>query len=174
MFMFQLDYTLVVAKGNTVKSKKEKRGSVVTRPAVPYWEDPVYHYLSRRHRSAVATGDGSEVVRFDGFMQELVNRTMPDEVYWQLDAEGKAEREKQQQERKKRRKQSPPRPSEIESSPSVNVADLKKRIFNPRVSRQNVIKALEALPPRERKATITRLPPSLRRKLGQYLKGERQ
>ena len=97
--MFQLDYTLVVAKGNTVKSKKEKRGSVVTRPAVPYWEDPVYHYLSRRHRSAVATGDGSEVVRFDGFMQELVNRTMPDEVYWQLDAEGKAERKKQQQER---------------------------------------------------------------------------
>ena len=83
MFTFQLDYTLVVAKGNTVKSKKEKRGSVVTRPAVPYWEDPVYHYLSRRHRSAVATGDGSEVVRFDGLMQELVNRTMPDEVYWQ-------------------------------------------------------------------------------------------
>jgi hypothetical protein len=78
-----LDYTLVVAKGNTVKSKKEKRGSVVTRPTVPYWEDPVYHYLSRRHRSAVATGDGSEVVRFDGLMQELVNRTMPDEVYWQ-------------------------------------------------------------------------------------------
>ena len=49
------------------------------------------------------------------------------------------------------------------------MAELKKRIFNPRVSKENMIKAIEALPPAERKATIAGLPPGLKRKLGGYL-----
>jgi len=157
-----------------MKSKTEKRSSAAARLAVPYWEDPVYHYLSRRYRSAVASGDGSEIVHFSGLIQELVNRTMCDQVYDRLEAEGKAERKKRQQERKKRRKPSLPRPSVTKGPTSVNVTDLKKRIFNPNVSRQNVIKALEALPPGERKTTIAGFPPGLRRKLEQYLKDGRR
>lgn len=118
-------------------------------------------------------GDGPEAVRFDGLMQELVNRSMPDELYWQLDAEAKADRKRRQQERKRRRKPPPTRASVVELPPSINVTDLKKRIFNPHVSRENVIKALEALPPAERRTTIAGLPPGLRRKLGHYLKGGR-
>lgn len=152
-----------------MNSKKGRRDSAAARPAVSYWEDPVYHYLSRRHRSDVAAGEDPEALHLDGLMQELVNGSMSDELYWQLDAEAKADRKNRQQERKKRRKPSPTGPSAVKGSPSVNVADLKKRIFNPHVSRENVIKALEALPPAERKATIASLPPGLRRKLGQYL-----
>ncbi|MDP6775870.1 MAG: hypothetical protein QGI83_03800 [Candidatus Latescibacteria bacterium] len=134
----------------------------------------MYHYLTRRHRLAVDAGDGPEAARFDGLMQELVDGSMPDESYWELDAEAKADRKERKQERKKRAKP-PTRPSRgTEGPPSVNVADLKRRIFNPQVSRENVIQALEALPPAERKATIAGLPPGLKRKLGQYLKGGRR
>ena len=91
--------------------------------------------------------------------------------HWQLDAEARAEGKRQRQQRKRQ-----PKPRRIpaapaERPPSVNVADLKRRIYNPHVSRENVIKALEALPPAERRATIAGLPPGLRRKLGGYLKG---
>ena len=138
------------------------------RPAGPYWEDPVFRYVSRRHRSAVDAGDGPEAERFDRLMQQLVSGSMPDESYWQLDGEAKAERKRQKQERK-RRATPPKRASGEERTPGANVEDLKRRIFNPHVSRENVIKALEALPPAERKATIAGLPPGLRKKLGNYL-----
>jgi len=141
------------------------------RPAGPYWEDPVYRYVSRRHRAAVDAGEADDAERLDGLMQQLVNASMPDELYWQLDAEARADRKKQKQERKRERKPPPGRASEAEPRSSVNVADLKTRIFNAQVSRENVIKALEALPSAERKATIAGLPPGLRRKLGEYLKG---
>lgn len=103
-------------------------------------------------------------------MQELVNGSMSDEIYWQLDAEAKADRKQRKLERKQRQKPSSVRP--VEEASSVNIADLKKRIFNRHVSRENVIKALEALPPAERKSTIAGLPPGLKRKLGQYLDGK--
>jgi len=131
----------------------------------------VYRYVSRRHRSAAADGDEAEAARFDELMQVLVNASISDELYWQLDAEAKAERKRQKQERKQQQKRPPARAAAADRPASVNVADLKKRIFNPHVSRENVIKALEALPPAERKATIAGLPPGLRRKLGNYLKG---
>ena len=140
-------------------------------PDDPYWEDLVYRYLSRRHRSAADAGDGPEAARFQGLAEALVNGAMPDELYGELEAEARADRKRRRQELKGRLK--PPRASGAEEAQSVNVADLKKRIFNPHVSRENVIKALEALPPAERKATIAGLPPGLRRKLGDYLKGDR-
>ena len=150
---------------------KGKDGAPPARPAGPYWEDPVYRYVSRRHRSALADGDCTEAARFDELMQQLAGGSMPDELYWQLDAEARAEGKRQRQQRKRQ-----PKPRRIpaapaERPPSVNVADLKRRIYNPHVSRENVIKALEALPPAERRATIAGLPPGLRRKLGGYLKG---
>ena len=77
-----------------------------------------------------------------------------------------------ERDRKQLRKRQP-RPSHTTAdgeSPSVNVADLKKRIFNRNVSRENVIKALDALPSAERKAVIADLPPGLRRRLAEYLK----
>ncbi|MFH1573592.1 MAG: hypothetical protein ABIG68_06380, partial [Acidobacteriota bacterium] len=82
--------------------------------------------------------------------------------------EAKADRKRQKEARKRQRKR-PTRVSATEPSAPVNVADLKRRIFNPQVSRENVIKALEALPTEERRATIAGLPPGLRRKLGKYL-----
>ena len=73
----------------------------------------------------------------------------------------------EKEERKKQPK--PARARSAEKGPSINVADLKKRIFNSQVSKENMIKAIEALPPAERRATIKGLPPGLKRKLGQYL-----
>ena len=157
-----------------MNSKKEKQAPTAARPAVPYWEDPVYPYLVRRHHSAADTGDDTEAVHFEGLMQELINRSMTDELYWQLDAEAKVDRKKRKHERKQRRKPSPTPPSVVDGAPAVTIANLKKRIFNPSVSRENVIKALEALPPAERKATIAGLPPGLIRKLGTYLKSGRR
>ena len=140
-------------------------------PAGPYWEDPVYRYVSRRHRSALAAGDDAEAERFDALMQQLANAAMPDELYRQLDAEAGEDRKRRKQSRKRRAKPPAKRPPDDGQNPSVNVADLKRRIYNPHVSRENVIKALEALPTAERRSTIAGLPPGLRRKLGDYLKG---
>ncbi len=47
---------------------KGTRDAAAAGPAGPYWEDAVYRYLSRRHRSAVAAGDDSEAERVDGRM----------------------------------------------------------------------------------------------------------
>ena len=62
-----------------------------TRPgsgaAEHYWEDPVYRYVSRRHRSAVAAGEEAEAGRFDALMQQLAAGAMPDDLYQRLDAE---------------------------------------------------------------------------------------
>ncbi len=141
------------------------------RPVGHYWEDEVYRYVSRQHRDALAGGIDAEAERFEGLMQQLAEGSMPDELYWQLDAQTRADRKKRRQERKRRQPRRPVSRSASERTPPVNVADLKKRIFNRQVSRENVIKALEALPAAERKATIAALPPGLRRKLGGYLKG---
>ena len=105
-------------------------------------------------------------------MEQLVDGSMPAELYRQLDEEAKPERRRQKDERKRQGRRPPKDVADVEREPSVNTADLKKRIFNPQVSRENVIKALEALPPGERKATIAGLPPGLRRKLGDYLQGK--
>ena len=151
-------------------TERETDAAPRPRPEGPYWEDPVYRHVSRRHRAAMSAGCDAEAARLDGLMQQLVNASMPDDLYWQLDAEARADRKRQRRERK-RQSRPPPREAVARRAERVNVADLKKRIFNPRVSRENVIKALEALPPAERKATIASLPPGLRRKLGGYLKG---
>jgi len=160
--------------GNGINNEtgKDKAGPGSARPEGPYWEDLVYRYLSRRHRSAAGAGDGPEAARFQALIEAMVNGAMPDEQYGDLEAEARADRKRRRQERKGRRK--PSRAAGAEEAPSVNVADLKKRIFNPHVSRENVIKALEALPPAERKAAISGLPPGLRRKLGDYVKGDRR
>ena len=135
------------------------------RPTGPYWEDRVYRYVSRLHRAAV---DADETARLDGFLEQLVNGTMPDETYAELSADAKEDRRKQKQDGKQHQKPPKWRPDEDESA--VNVADLKKRVYNHQVSRENMIKALEAMPAADREATITGLPPGLRRKLGSYLK----
>ena len=85
----------------------------------------------------------------------------------ELATEASAARKQLKQERKA--KQKPYRRPPDEDASVLNVADLKKRIFNPRVSKANMIKAIEALPPSERKATVEGLPPGLKRKLGKYL-----
>jgi hypothetical protein len=137
-----------------------------------YWEDPVYRYLSRQHRSALNAGDTSEEERLEKLMQQLVNKSMPDAEYQELDEEARADKKVRKQERKKQAKKYRPPAAKGDDTTSVNVGDLKKRIFNMQVSRENMIKALEALPAVERKATIAGLPPGLRQKLGNYLKND--
>ena len=153
---------------------KEETRPAGPRPPGPYWEDAAFRYVSRGHRQAMDAGDDPEAERFDALMQQFVNEALPDELYWQLKAEAKAERDQLRHERKQQPKPHAAHASAHEQVPPVNVADLKKRIFNPNVSRDNVIKALEALPPAERKSTIAGLPPGLRRKLGDYLKDGRR
>jgi hypothetical protein len=152
-------------------TENEMQDAPPPRPDGPYWEDPVYRHVSRRHRAATSAGCDAEAARLDALMRQLVNASMPDDLYWQLDAEARAERNRQRRERKRQPKPPPTHEALAGRATQVNVADLKKRIFNPRVSRDNVVKALEALPSAERKATIASLPPGLRRKLGGYLKG---
>ena len=43
------------------------------RPAVSYWDDPVYHYLSRQHHSALDSDNDNEAGTYDKHMQDLVN-----------------------------------------------------------------------------------------------------
>ena len=155
----------------SVSTENHMEGPPPPRPDGPYWEDPVYRHVSRQHRAAMSSGCDAEAARLDALMQQLANGSMPDELYWQLDAEARADRKRRQRERKRQSKPPPTHEPVAQRATQVNVADLKKRIFNPRVSRDNVIKALEALPPAERKATIASLPPGLRRKLGSYLRG---
>ena len=137
-----------------------------------YWDDPVYCYLSRLRRSALIAGDNSEAARLGGEIEEFVGGSMPDERYRELEADARAANRIKRQERKRKAKR--PTRHKADTKPvGVNVADMKRRIFNPEVSRENVIKALEGLPPAERRATIAGLPPGLRRKLGTYLHGRR-
>jgi hypothetical protein len=161
-------------KGIIMSSKEEKQAPTAARPTVSYWEDPVYPYLVRCHHAAVDRGDEVEAAHFEELMQELINESMQDEQYWQLDVEEKLDRKQRKQERKQQgkqqRKSAPILSALVDEAPALTITNLKKRIFNPAVSRENVIKALEALPPGERKATIAGLPPGLIRKLGSYLK----
>lgn len=146
---------------------KSGPGATPARPDVPYWDDPVYRHLSRLHRDAQAEGADADVAQLDALMQKLIDGSISDERYGELASEASAARKREKQERKKQQK--PARGRSAEKAPSANLADLKKRIFNPQVSKENMIKAIEALPPAERRATIEGLPPGLKRKLGSYL-----
>lgn len=149
-------------------TEQQTEGDTPARPTGPYWEDPVFRFVSRQRRSA--GDDAADAERLDALMQDLMNGAMGDEVYWKLAAEARADRQQRKQDRKQQTR--PPAgvdPAGLRSS--RNISDLKRRIFNRHVSRENMIKALEALPPGERAATIAGLPPGLKRKLGSYLKG---
>ncbi len=136
----------------------------------PYWEDPVFRYLSRKHRLVVAEEDGPEADRVSRLLDGFVAGRIEEGIYKALEVEAKEDRKEQR--RRRKGKSRPPLYSKKEDlDSSVNIADLKRRIFNPHVSRENVIKAIEALPPKERKATIASFPPGLRRRLEGYLKG---
>lgn len=127
-----------------------------------YWDEPVYQYLVRCRRSA----NESEARRLDDLIAQAVAGRLSGDVYRALQEEARQQRkERKQNRRRKAGRRSPPH-----TRTPINTADLKKRIYNPRVSRENMIKALEALPAAERKATIDGLSPGLKRKLGSYLK----
>ncbi len=147
---------------------KSGPGVTPARPVVPYWDDPVYRHLSRLHRDAQAEGADADAAQLDALMQKLIDGSITDERYEELESEASAARKREKEERKKQQNK-PVRGRSAEKAPSANLADLKKRIFNPQVSKENMIKAIEALPPAERRATIEGLPPGLKRKLGTYL-----
>lgn len=136
-------------------------------PEGAYWEDPVYRYLSRLHRE----GRADEVDDLEGTLQRMVDGSIDPEVYASLADAAREARRRDKAERKQKSRGRGRRPAPDAAGTSINTAELKKRIFNPRVSKANMIKAIEALPPGERKATIEGLPPGLKRKLGKYLDG---
>ena len=135
------------------------------RPDIPYWDDPVYRHLSGLHRIALA--EGANVAELDALMQSLIDGSITDVRYEELQSEASSARKQKKQDRKSRQK--PGRPRSAESPPAINTANLKKRIFNPSVSKENMIKAIEALPPAERRKLIEGLSPGFKRKLGGYL-----
>tara|TARA_B100000029_G_scaffold449812_1_gene473296 strand:- start:376 stop:867 length:492 start_codon:yes stop_codon:yes gene_type:complete len=126
----------------------------------PYWEDPVFRYLSRLQR------DGREetVPDMDEVLQGLIDGTLDEDRSAELAAEASAERKQMKVERKKKLR-IPPDGTRAQ----LNTAELKKRIYNQLVSKENTIKAIEALPPFGREALLEGLSPGLKRKLGKYL-----
>ena len=104
-------------------------------------------------------------------MDDFLSGRMDAVTYKLLEEKAREDRREQKRTRKKKSR-SPIRRKEADLEFSINVADLKRRIFNPQVSRENVIKALEALPPKEKTETIAGFPPGLRRRLEEYLKGK--
>ena len=155
-------------KGKDRQKKQPETARPAVRPNVPYWEDPVYRFVSGMHRKAQTVGNQADVARMAELMQRLVNKSLPDDTYLKLDAERRAYQQKEKQERKKMQKGKVER-QVTELRPSVNVAELKRRIFNPQTAPQNMIKALEALPADERKKTVQSLTPFLRSKIAKYL-----
>jgi hypothetical protein len=156
-------------EGRSEVSDTGAAGASEEKHAVPYWDDPAYRYVARMHRSALAANEGAEAERLAAIMQQFVDGTVRDALYGELEEQARAERRKQRQVRRRQGKRHARVPSE--PAPSLNIGVLKKRIFNPHVSRENMIKALESLPAAERSTTIAGLPPGLRRKLGNYLTG---
>jgi hypothetical protein len=80
------------------------------RPASSYWEDPVYGYLSRRHRDAMVTNDQAAITNLDTLLQALVNQTLTQEQYAELDATAKAAKKKRKLDKKTRRTSVAPHP----------------------------------------------------------------
>ena len=143
------------------------------RPIVPYWEDPVYRCLAGLHRVAQTSGNNSEVARLAELLQKVADKSLADEIYFKLDAERKVIQKKTKLEQKKQQKgMLVSSKLAVQSQPSVNIIELKKRIFNPQTSPQNMIKALEALPVDERKKTVSSLTSFLRGKITKYLQSK--
>ena len=99
-------------------------------------------------------------------MDKLAKGILPDENYFLLadqrrTAEATLKRQKQQQ---FKGKQLPQR-----ETSTVNVPELKRRIFNTQTSQENMVKALEAMPKADREKTIKGLTPFLRSKVAKYL-----
>jgi hypothetical protein len=62
-------------------AREENPESTPARSVIPYWEDPAYRHVSRRHREAAAAGDDSESVRYAQLMQDFVDGRISDETY---------------------------------------------------------------------------------------------
>ena len=129
-----------------------------------YWDDPVYRYLSRQHKDAVDGGDDG--VEWADLMQALMEGKLADDRYEALTVEARDARKREKQKRKESQRR--PGASRVDKGPGINTAELKKRIFNTKVSKENMIKAIQVLPPAERRATVEGLPPGLKRKLGKF------
>ena len=135
-----------------------------------YWEDPVYRYVSRLCKQAHSISRPVEAARLAELMQRLVSKSLPDNIYFMLDVERRQAQKQQKQERKKKQRDGGRLVGKKNSVPAVNVAELKKRVFNPQTSQHNMIRALEAMPADERGKTIENLTSFLRSKIVSWLK----
>lgn len=157
--------------GKPKKKGLPQQAPMSKRPVLPYFQDPVYHFVSRQHREASLANNQEVVQKWGDLMHKLSEGSLPDNIYFQLEGERRAEEQRLKQERKKHSQaQGQRRPEEKIEKSGVNVAELKKRVFNPQTSPENMVKALEALPVQERKKVIGNLTAFLRSKIQQYLK----
>ena len=150
------------------KQPPQKQGHPLVRKSVPYFQDPVFHYVSGLCHEAQSRHQEDQIRLFSEYMQQLSEQRMPDALYFQLESQRKEFERMRKAEKKISAKG--PREFRPQEKPTVNVADLKKRIFNTQTSPENMIKALELLPSDERKKTILSLTAFLRSKIPGYLK----
>ncbi len=149
------------------KTKKVVKNSATGLKLNPkYWDDPVYHYLSALKKSAIETKSALEIARVDDLIKKVVNTSITEIEYNSL-----LEQYRQFKKMRKKQKQvQQQKPAQIEETARLNISELKRRIFNPQTSPENMIKALEMLPKDERVKTVGRLTAFLRSKILPYLK----
>jgi hypothetical protein len=150
-----------------IQKRKEPPKPELKRFVGNYWEDPVFRFLSRQHRIAQDSRNGTEAVRLGELLQKVMQGTLPDEEYFRIMED---RRIAESALKKQKGKHGQPVISEKVQKPGVNIGELKRRIFNAQTSAENMIKAMDALPKEERIRTARSLPPFLRSKIAGYLK----
>jgi len=142
-------------------------------PKGPYWQNPVYQFMARTQRNAQTMGNTAEMQRASAIMQEIVENRISAEKYAELEALRIESERRAKSERKKQASANfNPNAARKEESiqTGVNVAEVKRRLFNLQTSPQNMIRELEKLPAAQRKEIAASLTVFLRSKIAPYLK----
>ncbi|MDD4081919.1 MAG: hypothetical protein PHD05_00895 [Sphaerochaetaceae bacterium] len=146
----------------------------------PYWKDPLYHFISRQHRTAQISSNVSEMTRLSELMSKMATKGLSEEQRIEIDLLRQAAEKREKMERKKTQYG----PKEIllkekakkeltTGIDEITVDALKRRLFYVHTSPENMIKILEKLPLDERKKTAKKLTQYLRSKIIDYLTQKR-
>jgi hypothetical protein len=136
-----------------------------------YWEHPTFQFLSKRQRLAQAANNVAELERINANLQKFMEGKMSEAELIKIEEMRKDSVKSEKAERRKQQKGFKPRVVE-EVHSQINTAELKKRIFNPQTSPQNMMMAFEKLPADERKRVAKSLTPYLRSKIPKYLESK--
>ncbi|MFA6268522.1 MAG: hypothetical protein WCW13_05415 [archaeon] len=135
-----------------------------------YWEDPIYQFVARNHRFAQDKANAQEMARLSDLMQHLVNGTLSDTVRSELEGLRQAAERQAKAERKQNQRIPPKNVVKEETAlAEVHKDALKRQIFHPQTSPDNMIRAFERLPTEEKRRTAAKLTKYLRSKIADYL-----